>query len=420
MKLARSAFLLLVLSLPLMKHNVTVGGLAVVPADLLFLLASAGLAFATAVGRARLRWDPLYGLLLAYFGAMLTSAFAAADAQRALLKLATQLYLLTLPLLAAMTVERVEDLRSTFRAWLAAATVVGAVGTIGVIAFFCGADPLGVFGYPMHHFGTLPPGPYPRVESTFDYPAMLCNYLTASLGILLVSRHLGWIGGALFWVVLGLLGTTALFSLTPGLGGIFLALGLWVFLRERGPRSWAALAGGGVLAAAFVAIATVTPIVHPTAPFLFDFPGLAQPLAPSVRLMTCMDAVARIGGDPLLGSGIGSDAVAVRYDDPSGTKHLMTDAHNVFLNFAAQTGLVGLAAMLAIVLHVARRTFPLRLQGFGAVRVMLGLTWLNAFVYQGLTGSYEDARHLWLLLGLLIAAERLETNEAAELRPAAA
>jgi hypothetical protein len=51
---------------------------------------------------------------------------------------------------------------------------------------------------------------------------------------------------------------------------------------------------------------------------------------------------------------------------------------------------------------------------------MLGLTWLNAFVYQGLTGSYEDARHLWLLLGLLIAAERLETNEAAELRPAAA
>jgi O-antigen ligase len=98
----------------------------------------------------------------------------------------------------------------------------------------------------------------------------------------------------------------------------------------------------------------------------------------------------------------------------------MTDAHNVFLNFAAQTGLVGLAAMLAIVLHVARRTFPLRLQGFGAVRVMLGLTWLNAFVYQGLTGSYEDARHLWLLLGLLIAAERLETNEAAELRPAAA
>jgi putative inorganic carbon (hco3(-)) transporter len=42
------------------------------------------------------------------------------------------------------------------------------------------------------------------------------------------------------------------------------------------------------------------------------------------------------------------------------------------------------------------------------VPVALGIAFLGAFAYQGLGGSFEDARHLWLLFGLLIASRRLE------------
>ena len=41
------------------------------------------------------------------------------------------------------------------------------------------------------------------------------------------------------------------------------------------------------------------------------------------------------------------------------------------------------------------------------VAIALAIAWLDAFVYQGLTGSYEDARHLWVLLGLFLASYRI-------------
>ena len=128
-------------------------------------------------------------------------------------------------------------------------------------------------------------------------------------------------------------------------------------------------------------------------------------------MMTWTDACHRFLDNPLIGTGIGSDAVAVRYVDPSGFLHLLTDAHNVFLNFAVQCGLLGLAAMILLVVKVARMTAPLRLGDRNVLRLGLGLAWLDAFAYQGLTGSYEDARHLWVLLGLMLSAIRLEALE---------
>ena len=259
------------------------------------------------------------------------------------------------------------------------------------------------------------PGPYPRLESTFAYPAMLTNFLTVSLLILLIARRLGWIGSPVFYLLLVPILVTSVFSLTPGLGGIFLAIGLWLYASERirAPRlAFAALAGGAMAALLFVLAATVTPIIHPTAPFLIHVPGLGQELAPSVRLMTWIDAIARFTEHPLLGAGIGSDAVAVRYADPSGNLHRLTDAHNVFLNVAVQCGLVGVAAIIWLIVRVANSTGKLRLNRDNVVRLGIGLAWLNAFVYQGLTGSYEDARHLWVLLGLLLVSIRLEQAEA--------
>ncbi len=160
----------------------------------------------------------------------------------------------------------------------------------------------------------------------------------------------------------------------------------------------------------FVLAAMVTPIIHPTAPFLINFPGVAQDFAPAVRLMNWMDAAHRFVEHPLIGTGIGTHAAWVYYVDPSGILHRQTDAHNVFLNFAVQCGLIGLSAMILLIVQVARMTGRLRLDGHNVIRLGLGLAWLNAFVYHGLTGSYEDARHLWVLLGLLLAATRFEAE----------
>jgi hypothetical protein len=63
----------------------------------------------------------------------------------------------------------------------------------------------------------------------------------------------------------------------------------------------------------------------------------------------------------------------------------------------------------------AARTRPLRLpeSAAGTVRLAAGLGLLNGLVYQGLGGSFEDSRHPWLLLGLLLAADRIERGGAA-------
>jgi hypothetical protein len=82
----------------------------------------------------------------------------------------------------------------------------------------------------------------------------------------------------------------------------------------------------------------------------------------------------------------------------------------MLLNIAAQAGLVGLVGLAVVIALAVRLTGRIELdQRCGtAMRVGLGLTFLNGFVYQGLGGSFEDSRHLWVLLGLLLAATRIE------------
>ncbi|WP_165356528.1 O-antigen ligase [Sphingosinicella sp. BN140058] len=411
---AKRLFLLLVLSLPLMKLSATISGLEANASDLLFLPCAGVLALAVLTGRTRLRWHPFYAILIVYFLAMLASALVSPEPARAAVKLVASAYLLGLAVLACQLIDGEEDLRRLFRWWLAASALVATVGVVTVLLFAAGIrGPL--LHYGLHEYGTLAPGRYPRIEATFEYPALLCNYLTVSLMLLLVSRHRGWIRGRSFWPLLAGIAVTAAFSLTPGLGGFLLAVGLWswLLLRDRFRGGAAMLFAGGVAAASlFLVAASVTPILHPTAPFLIDVPGTDVRLAPSVRMMTWLDAGQAFLAHPWLGLGLGMPPAHVFYIGPAGAHHLQTDAHNVFLNLAAQSGLVGLAALLLLIGAVVRETLPLRLTMTGSLALGLGLAWLNAFAYQGLTGSYEDARHLWVLLGLFLAAARLRRESA--------
>lgn len=412
--MVRSAQLLLfafILSMPLMRPRVRLFGLIAIPSDFLYLALAACLGLGLATRRLRIPADRAWWMLAAYFAAMLASLLAAGGGLHNLVKLVTEAYLLSLPLAACTLLRDEAALRRAVLCWLAATAAVVAVALLSLVLFYL--DPgNALLRYTRFHFGSLPPGLYPRLRMTFLNANLACNYLTVSLMLLLAGRRAAWIGRTPFRLLMTGTLIAAALTVSPGFGGVLLALAVWLWLVLRQRESRVArlpLLAGAVVGALFVLALAVTPVVHPTAPFLIHVPLADVTLAPSGRLLAWLDALRNIGADPLFGRGIGADAVHVPYRNPSGELERLTDAHNVFLNVGAQCGLIGVAALVALIFHAARRCAPLRLAGRPAelVRAAVGIAFLNALVYQGLGGSFEDSRHLWLALGLLLASDRI-------------
>jgi O-antigen ligase len=408
----RSLFLLLTLSLAFMQPPVGMFGFTAVPTDIVFLVLVAAWLWALATARTRLVWDHAYWLLIAYFAAMLVSALASDAPARALPKLLTQVYLLSLPVIVCSIVRSRHDLMAAMKWWLAGSAMVAATAVISLIAFVIDPNSF-ILDYTRFHFGTLPPGSYPRLRMTFLNANMACNYLTVSLVLLLIVWRLGGFARTYFLLLLAGIALAAAFTLSPGLGGIGLATSLWMWMRARSAASAPLfLAAGLVIALLFIAAMAITPIGHSTAPFTFQVLGME--LYPAGRLMIWMDAVRNFLADPLLGRGIGTEAVRVAFESPSGAQTL-TDAHSTFLNIAVQCGIVGLGALLAILGYVWTRSAPFRLSAtdMATARTGLGLAFLVAFAYEGLGGSFEDARHAWVLFGLFVVSVRLGAQETA-------
>jgi len=416
-RLTRLLVLLFAFSMAFMQPPLRLLGFYSVPSDFIFLALAAIWALLVMQRQTPLVLDRGYYFIGAYFLAMLASAAARDVPLASATKLLTQLYLVSIPLLVCNLVRDETMLRHAVRWWLAGAAVVAAVGVASLILFAANPDHH-LLDYTRFHFGTLPNGHYPRLRLTFLIANLACNYLTVSLMLLLAAGRLGWVSKISFLLLIGGILVAAASTISPGLGGIALAGGLWIWLVLRDSRGSIArlfLASGIVAALLFVAAMAVTPILHPTAPFLIHVPGLEAPLAPAGRLMIWIDAANNFLEEPLLGRGIGSDAVMVRYQDPSGNLQRLTDAHNMFLSIAVQCGVVGLAALFGLIGHIVRRTVPLRLPGnnnAGVLRVAIGLGLLNGLVYQGLGGSFEDARHLWFAVGLLFACDSIERSAA--------
>lgn len=409
---ARVLLFLFIFSLSFMQPPTRLLGFVSVPSDFVFLGLAFTWAFLLASHRSRLVWDPAYWFIGAYLLAMVASAAAAGMPSSSATKLLTQLYLLSLPLIICSLVRDEATLHKAIFWWLAGTALVAAVGVISLAAFAVDPDHR-ILDYTRFHFGTLPPGNYPRLRLTFLNANMACNYLTVSLMLLLAVRRVRAVRQIPFFVLLAGILIAAMATFSPGLGGVALALGIWTWLllRERRPRAAFLHLGAAIgIALLFVVAMAVTPILHPTAPFLIHLPLLDVTLAPAGRLMIWIDAVRNFLADPLFGRGIGSDAVNVRYYSPSGHLQRLTDAHNMFLNIAVQSGILGLVALLALIVHIVRRTLPLRLtQSSSAVlRLGIGLGLLIGLVYQGLGGSFEDARHLWVGLGLLLASSHID------------
>jgi O-antigen ligase len=407
--IARWLFAALIASLPLM--NPPISYPVVIP-DLVFALLFGVVAAQALLGRRAHLFDGMTWIVLAYVASLCPSVLASPNPELSLFKLLTDLYLAALALVTARLAATEQRLRAVVLAWLGATAFLSLLALASLASFAVSSDSW-LYRYSEFHFGTLPPGDYPRLALSFLNGNLACNYLTVSVGLLFAARGQRWISARLFYLLLAGAVIAALTTISPGLGGVALALGFGFYVEERGssPRSarlWLWL--GIVAAAAFVPALALTPIAHPTATFVIRLPHSTLQLEPAGRFLTWSAAAAEFMRHPLIGHGIGINAVHVRYDNPSGEHQLLWDAHNIVLSIAAQAGIIGLAGLAALVGYACRLTF--RAGAKNPFRLTIGVTFLNAFVYQGIGGSFENTRHLWVLLGLLIAAARLDLSRA--------
>lgn len=143
------------------------------------------------------------------------------------------------------------------------------------------------------------------------------------------------------------------------------------------------------------------------------------------RFSENLAAVLMFLGHPL--TGVGLDNYPVRYQDYS--QQIMLDprstqraTHNLYLETAAETGIVGLLAFGAVLwvlfrgILIARRT--LRDPELAEIRGMVDAVTIALLGF--LTGSLflhaANARYFWLLVGITLALPRVAANELAALR----
>jgi Lipid A core - O-antigen ligase and related enzymes len=344
---------------------------------------------------------------------MAVSAIFSVEPRKSIIKLCGEIYLLSLPVLAFNLLRTREDLKNALQAWLAGSSVAVVIGLLTVFLFYFDRENA-LLRYTLHHFGAVPAGNYPRVASTFLSPSQLCNYLSVSLIILLTARFSDWIKNRLFYVLLAAILLVAIFTIASNLGGLAFAAGLWIYFVYRKRQKIFARAGlffGTAAAILFYAINFIALQKHSTATYSFSIFG--REFQPSPRLMIWAESLQTFKENFLFGRGVGTDACRVLFENTDGSFSLLTDAHNTFLSVAAQEGIFGLAAITAICVYVLRKTLS---AGGGnnqtnLLKISFGAAFASAFVYQGLTSSFEDARHLWVLIGLILAVENSSEYE---------
>ena len=403
------SFLLFVFSLGFMQPFFLFYGQKIPISDFIFTVTFLLFIIALIFKKIEFRRHGLYPLLLFYFAAMFLSACFSENVRSSFFKLLGEIYLLTLPVLTFNLVRDPDNLKKVFYAWLSATVVCVLIGFLTIFLFYFDRENR-LLRHTLFYYGTLPPGNYPRISSTFINGNMLCNYLSVGLMMLLISGKCGWINKKLFYLSLVGILFCAFFTISPGLGGISLALGLWFWILLKNKTkliSKACLLVGISCASLFLFVAVIAPSPHKTAEFLVNLPVIDKQIAPSARTMTWIDSFHTFAENPFFGKGLGQNACNVNYFDLSGTMQVLNDAHNTPLNVAAESGIFGLSGILVIVFYLTKSKvlFDFADNHTDTIKAGLVIAFISAFVYQGISGSFEDARHLWVLIGLIISAD---------------
>jgi O-antigen ligase len=402
---------LAIASLAFMRPQVKLGGLAVVPTDLIAALAGLCWLLACALERRLPRFERFHALLLLYFLAMAISALFAPQPLDRAVKLASEAYLLGLAVLVWGLLVDQEHLRRASRAWLLGTALVAAMAAAALLVAML--DPANPLLRPVqHHLGSLPMGPFVRYRLAYENPNMLGAYLSVSLMVALLAATRGWVGRPTSIALIAGLSMATIATFSAGIGGIILGGALWFWLRRRRTQPGLARATlwvGIAAAAAFAVAQALTPIAYDQPFFSLPVPGTDISLLPTARMRAWIDSLRTFAAHPLTGVGIGMDVARVRFVEPGGARVMLHDAHNVWLNVAAGCGVIGVLAFLAIVVAIWRRTRTAADRAAaGLATVAWGAGVLNVLVYQGIGGAFEDARFIWVAIGLLLVADRAD------------
>ena len=413
LRLSKYLFLLLVFSLPLVRpFNFTLFGLLVPYTDLIFL-GSFGL-WCVAIIRSEttIRIDRLFLYIGLYAAAFTISTILSVDPTKSFYKLLGEYYLFGLCFLTFNLSSDRQFRKHIVYAWLSGTAITALASVAGFLLFYLGFK-TDFDNYFLSHLGSLPAGDYPRIHALFANANMLCNFLNVSVVLIFVAAHLGWIRKRTA-IILGA-GTlfSALFSISPGLGGIALSVGLWIWAVWQ--KKWfakPALACGILLAVLAFAATLVSPDTNNTAQEI-PLPFIEKNLEPSVRVLVWQDTLQTVRQYPWFGKGTGMDVANTRYEVLSGMQQLLRDAHNIWLNVLGQTGVFGLTAFILLLIYLLTRCRFSITDGVNGqyFHVALSIAFVGAFLYQGLGGAFEDARHLWVLVGLLGAISCVRANE---------
>ena len=416
LRLSKWFFLLLVVSLPLVRpFSIYFSGMLIPYTDFIFLASFAFWGLAAIQRKTTVQIDRMYIFVGLYGLAFTVSALFSIDPKTSFIKLLGEYYLFGLSFLTFNLVRDTEFLKRVVGAWTIGTGLTILASIAGFVLYCFGYKTL-KDNYFLFHFGSLPPGNYPRIMALFDNPNMLSNYLNVSVMLIFVAERLRLIKRSLAVVLgLGILFATA-FSISPGLGGVALSLGLWFWVifsaRSKMRLAIPALAIGVIIAIGVFGSALVSIDTDNTSQD-FTIPLTQTKIEPSVRVLLWENTLETVRQYPWLGIGTGVDVANVRYYALSGGLQILTDAHNMWLNILAQTGTLGLAALMTLLAYLIKQCrFRIRDGGDGQyIRVALSCAFVGAFLYQGLAGSFEDTRHLWILVGLLVASSVYDFNE---------
>lgn len=401
---AWAAAVILIVLAATMKPFLFIANQRLSPPDILFPAAFALMLAAVAARQLRIQFDRSYVYFAAYFAAMLISSIFSVDPRTSYLRLAGEAYLIGLATLVIIQLDSETRLKHAVYAWLTGTAAAALVAFVTMTLFYFSPDNW-LLAHTLYTFGAVPVINFPRISSTMISASMFCNYLTVGVAAAFLAKERSWIGERVFGCVIVVIILAALSTISIGIGGIALVVGICVYLTKVPTRprlAQVSLALGIVIAAAFYMTSFAALRPHSTSPYSVNVPILGN-VQPSSRMLVWSSTLKTFSDDPLTGKGLGQPACAVSFENTDGSYSMLTDAHNIYLSVAAQNGIVGLAAMIALCFYLWRLV---RSSGDIAVK-LLWAAFVSAFLYQGLVGAYEDARHLWILIGMLSAASKL-------------
>ena len=219
------------------------------------------------------------------------------------------------------------------------------------------------------------------LSSTYGNHNHLAGYMEMAIPLLLGLFLIGFRGGKLFLLILltFLMLTALILSLSRGgwigllTGLVFMAIALVTDRHFRNKRLIAALTGGFV-AVAFIVLAS-TPVVERIRTFeqKKEIPNL------SARVTVWKGVVKMIQDHPLLGTGPGTFATVFTQYQPPGFASRYFMAHNDYLHFISELGLLFFAIIVWMIIVLYKNGFqklknPSRLVRGITIGAMSGIT----------------------------------------------